>query len=77
MPLVCDQVSTPQGTDVTSWFATPPRFVGHFTPVHGAWMTQVEQWFSIFQRKRLRMVDFTSKDHLRAKLEPFIREWNQ
>jgi hypothetical protein len=40
-------------------------------------MTQVEQWFSIFQRKRLRMVDFTSKDHLRAKLEPFIREWNQ
>jgi hypothetical protein len=29
------------------------------------------------QRKRLRIVDFTSKDHLRAKLEQFICEWHQ
>ena len=25
----------------------------HFTPVHCSWMNQVEQWFSILQRKRL------------------------
>ena len=40
-------------------------------------MKQVDHWFSILQRKRLRLVDFTSKDHLRAKLEQCIREWNQ
>ena len=77
IPLVCDNVRTPHGKAVTKWFATHPRFVVHFTPVHGSWMNQVEPWFSILQRKRLRIVDFTSKDHLRAKLEPFIREWNQ
>jgi transposase len=75
--LVCDNVSTHHGKDVTKWFATHPRFVVHFTPVHCSWMNQVEQWFSILQRKRLRIVDFPSKDHLRAKLEQFIREWNQ
>jgi hypothetical protein len=40
-------------------------------------MNQVEQWFSIFQRKRLRIADFESTDHLQAKIGSFIREWNQ
>jgi transposase len=75
--LVCDNVSTHHGKEVTRWFAKHPRFVVHFTPVHCSWMNQVEQWFSILQRKRLRIADFPSKDHLRAKLEQFIWEWNQ
>jgi transposase len=75
--LVCDNVSTHHGKEVTRWFANHPRFVVHFTPVHCSWMNQVEQWFSILQRKRLRIVDFTSKDDLREKLEQFICEWNQ
>jgi hypothetical protein len=37
----------------------------------------VEQWFSILQRKRLRIADFDSKEHLQAKIGPCIREWNQ
>jgi hypothetical protein len=40
-------------------------------------MNQVEQWFSILQRQRLRIADFDSKEHLQAKLGQFIREWNQ
>jgi transposase len=75
--LVCDNVSTHHGKDVTRWIANHPRFVMHFTPVHCSWMNQVEQWFSILQRKRLRIADFSTKDHLRAKLEQFICEWNQ
>lgn len=75
--LVCDNVSTHHGQEVTRWFATHPRFVVHFTPVHCSWMNQVEQWFSILQRKRLRMVDFASTEHLRMKLEQFMCEWNQ
>ena len=75
--LVCDHVSTHHGKEVTRWFAKHPRFVVHFTPVHCSWMNQVEQWFSILQRKRLRIADFTSKDHLRAKLDQFICEWNE
>jgi transposase len=75
--LVCDNVSTHHGREVRQWFATHPRFVVHFTPVHCSWMNQVEQWFSIFQRKRLRIADFASKEHLQAKIEQFICEWNQ
>jgi hypothetical protein len=75
--LVCDNVSTHHGKEVRQWLAKHSRFVVHFTPVHCSWMNQVEQWFSILQRKRLRIVDFDAKDPLRAKLEQFIREWNQ
>jgi hypothetical protein len=44
--LVCDNVSTHHGKEVTRWFAKHPRFVVHFTPVHCSWMNQVEQWLS-------------------------------
>jgi transposase len=74
--LVCDNVSTHHGKEVRKWLVDHPRFVVHCTPVHCSWMNQVEQWFSILQRKRLRIVDFESKHHLRTKLEQFIREWN-
>jgi transposase len=75
--LVCDNVSTHHGKEVRQWLVKHPRFVLHFTPVHCSWMNQVEQWFSILQRKRLRIADFDSKEHLQAKIEQFIREWNQ
>jgi transposase len=74
--LVCDNVSTHHGREVCKWFVQHPRFVVHFTPVHCSWMNQVEQWFSILQRKRLRIVDFASKEDLHAKLMQFIVEWN-
>jgi DDE superfamily endonuclease len=75
--LVCDNVSTHHGKEVRKWLAHHPRFIVHFTPVHCSWMNQVEQWFSILQRKRLRIVDVESKDQLHTKLDQFIREWNQ
>jgi hypothetical protein len=75
--LVCDNVSTHHGKEVRKWLAHHPRFIVHFTPVHCSWMNQVEQWFSILQRKRLRIVDFESKDQLHTKLDQFIKEWNQ
>jgi hypothetical protein len=75
--LVCDNLSTHHGNEVSTWFAHHPRFVVHFTPVQCSWMKQVEQWLSILQRQRLRLVNVDSKDHLRAKIAPFIQAWNQ
>ena len=74
--LVCDHVSTHHGKEVRQWLVKHPRFVVHFTPVHCSWMNQVEQWFSIFQRNRLRIADVESKAQLQSKMDPFIREWN-
>jgi len=74
--LVCDNVSTHHGKEVQKWVQAHPRFLFHFTPVHCSWMNQVEQWFSLLQRKRLRIVDFESKTVLGAKIAQFITEWN-
>ncbi len=75
--LVMDNVPTHHGKQVRKWLESHRRFRFHFTPVHCSWMNQVEQWFSILKRKRFRIVDFESKDDLRAKIELFIAQWNE
>jgi transposase len=75
--IVCDNARPHHGKQVRAWLLAHPRFVVHFTPVHCSWLNQVEQWFSILQRKRLRIVDFASKADLRVKLMQFITEWNE
>jgi DDE superfamily endonuclease len=47
MHVVLDNVRMHKGKQVQAWLAKPPRFVFAFPPVHGSWMHQVEQWFSI------------------------------
>jgi len=75
--IVADNLKVHSGKQVQAWLAAHPRFRFHFTPVHCSWMNQVEQWFSILQRKRLRVADFESLDDLRAKIDLFIAQWNQ
>jgi transposase len=75
--LICDNARPHHGKQVHEWLQSHPRFVLHFTPVHCSWLNQVEQWFSILQRKRLRIVDFASKVDLQTKLMQFIAEWNE
>ena len=66
-----------KGKQVQARLAKHPRFVFHHPPVHCSWMNQVEQWFSIARRKRLRIADFASKEELAERLMAFIREWNE
>ena len=40
-------------------------------------MNQVEQWFSILQRQRLRIADFPDQAALAARLQAFLKDWNQ
>ena len=74
--VVLDHVRMHKGKKVQAWLAKHPRFVFHFPPVHCSWMNQVEQWFSILQRKRLRIADFADKPHLAQRLMAFVAEWN-
>jgi hypothetical protein len=46
-----------------------PRSV---TPKHVSWINQVEIWFSVLVRKLLRRSNFTSKAHLKQRIEAFI-----
>lgn len=74
--IVCDNVSVHHGKEVQKWLNKHPRFRFHFTPVHCSWMNQVEQWFSILQRKRFGFADFDSKQAMEESIMQFISEWN-
>jgi transposase len=74
--LVCDNVSVHHGRQARAWLAAHPRFVLHFTPVHCSCMNQVEQWFSILTRKRLRQPDFADLGALADAIAAFIALWN-
>jgi transposase len=74
--LVLDNSSVHTGKQVRAWLQAHPRFVCWFLPVHCSWMNQIEQWFCLVQRKRLRISDFTDLDHLAQRLMAFVAEWN-
>ena len=74
--LVLDNLRMHKGKQVQAWLASHQRFVFHHPPVHCSWMNQVEQWFSILQRKRLCLADFASKTDLQQKIEAFIADYN-
>lgn len=75
--VVLDNVRMHTGKQVQEWLSRHPRFVWHHPPVHCSWMNQVEQWFSILKRQRLRIVDFDSKAHLAERILTFIQQWNE
>lgn len=75
--LVCDNVSIHHGALARAWLAAHPRFRIHFTPVHCSWMNQVEQWFSLLQRKRLVAPNFADLTDLEEKIMRFIADWNR
>jgi transposase len=66
-----------QGKAYPRRLAKHGRFQMHFTPVHCSWMNQVEQWFSIIQRKRLTAPNLPDVNVLEQRLMAFIKEWNE
>lgn len=75
--LILDHGPTHDCRAVRAWLMDHPRFVFHLTPVHCSWMNPVEQWFSTFQRKRLRIADFDSLEDLRTQIDQYIDQWNR
>jgi transposase len=74
--VVLDNLRVHKGKKVAAWLAKHRRFVFRFPPVHCSWMNQIEQWFSILQRKALRLRDFTDLSALAEHIHAFIKEWN-
>ena len=75
--LICDNVRMHKGKLVQAWLMRHSRFVMHHPPVHCSWMNQIEQWFSIVQRKRLAAPNFANLEVLESKILAFIDEWNE
>jgi transposase len=75
--IVLDNLKMHKGKQVVAWLEKHPRFIFQHPPVHCSWMNQVEQWFSILQRKRLRIANFANTEELAQRLEAFVGEWNE
>lgn len=75
--LVLDNLRVHKGKVAKAWLAQHPRFVLHFPPIHCSWMNQVEQWFSILQRKALALADFENTLALDGMLHGYIAHWNR
>ena len=75
--MVLDNRIMHKGKKVQAWLTEHPRFVFHPPPVHCSWMNQVEPWFGILQRKRLRLADFPDKAVLAERLMAYVAHWNE
>jgi len=75
--LVCDNLSSHDTDDVLDWLEEHPRWSLHFTPKHGSWLNQIEQFFSILQRRVIARGSFVSKEDLAEKVIRYILWHNE
>ncbi|MEX2047821.1 MAG: IS630 family transposase [Chloroflexota bacterium] len=75
--VVLDNASTHKTPAVTRWLRRHRRFHFHFTPTSASWMNQVETWFSILTRDLLQRGSDESVRALVARIERYIRDWEQ
>jgi transposase len=76
--VIVDNLNTHKGQEVDRWNERHGnRFVFHYTPTHASWLNQVEIWFSILGRRRLKNASFSSKEELQEGLLGFIADWNR
>jgi transposase len=75
--IVCDNQSSHDTDDVLDWLEDHPNWTIHFTPKHGSWLNQVEQFFSILQRRVIARGSFVSKEELADKVSRYILWHNQ
>lgn len=76
--LVLDNLNTHVSQPVRDWnHQHGDRFRIHFTPLHASWLNQVEIWFGLLQRERLKHSSFSSIDDLTSALYRYIDQWNR
>jgi transposase len=75
--IVCDNQSSHDTDEVLAWLEENPRWTLHFTPKHASWLNQIEQFFSILQRRVLARGSFASKDDLAAKVTSYLNWHNE
>jgi transposase len=75
--LVMDNGSSHTSKATKAWLAAHPRFQVTYTPKHASWLNIVELWFSVLTRRLLRRGEFTSREHLAAKIIKFIATYNE
>jgi transposase len=74
--VILDNYSTHKHPEVKRWLEKHPRYHLHFTPTSASWLNQVEIWFSLLTRRRIRRGVFKSVEELMAAIEKYIEAHN-
>jgi transposase len=74
--IVLDNLSTHDTDEVLEWLEDHPRWTLHFTPKHASWLNQIENAFSILQRRVIARGSFRSQDELRDKIHAYLHWHN-
>jgi len=79
--IVWDNLSTHKDGPHKRWSRFIKRHAGRFdfvyTPLHASWLNQIEIWFSILQRRVLRLGSFDKASELEEAVRSFIDYWNR
>src|SRR5262249_45502355 len=67
-----------RGPTIDGWAAAHPgRVQFHFLPYHASWLSQIEIWFSILERRCLRRGDFPNHEALEHAIRAFVDTYNR
>jgi putative transposase len=75
--IIVDNYATHKHLRVRRWFATRPRFHGHFTPTYASWLNQLEIWFNRITQQALRRGTFSSVKELVKKIDHYVNNSNR
>jgi transposase len=75
--IILDNLSAHKTAKVSDFLEQHPEVQLHFTPTYGAWLNQVEIWFSKLQRDVIIRGIFASVEDLSRKILRYIRLYDQ
>jgi transposase len=74
---IVDNYRTHKHPKVNAWLAAHPRWHLHFVPTYSSWLNLVERFFALVTEKAIRRGSFHSVKDLIAKIDKFVRHYNQ
>jgi len=74
--LVMDNYATHKTPAIQRWLTRRPRFHAHFTPTSSSWLTLVESFFSILDRRVTRRGAHRSSKALETDIRTFLNAHN-
>jgi transposase len=74
--LIADNFATHKHPTVKAWLKRHPRFHMHFTPTSASWLNQVERFFGLITKDRIRRGVFKRVTELEAAIQDYLEHHN-
>ena len=74
--LIADNYAAHKHPAVEAWLEKHPRFHMHFTPTSASWLNQVERFFGLITKDRIRCGVFKSVAELQAAIQEYLEHHN-